>query len=241
MLTGSDCFSLTTPLTSSLWSLSAIAHCNGFATGLPDLPALGRDFWVGFFPLNEWQHSPAMLTRTEFILWRAAWEHSPCSMVWAKGAPCSQHTLTLLSWAPTNKAAHTHGCSGDQDTGAKPANKPIPQQTHQEKWLIYPLLFCASSCGKSNREQPEVSAMHLQFHISIIIWLPCATTLILMKTRADQMETRRLKQHKDVKSQVLFSILREANKHTYLLTDISVVFPGWKKCSLDIISTRNWA
>lgn len=108
---------------------------------------------------------------------------------------------------PTNKAAHTHtGMLRGPVHWSKPSKQTKPRTKHTpEKWLIYPLLFRASSCGKFNQEQPEVSATHSQFHISTTIWLSSATTLLsyLNASTWRSAGDSRLKQHK--KSQVLFN------------------------------------
>jgi len=74
--------------------------------------------------------------------------------------------------------------------------------------MLYPLLFCASSHGKFNiQEWSEVSAMHLQFHTSTTVDTPVPphSYLNTAQTLADQTLDRWLRQHKAVKSRVLFN------------------------------------
>lgn len=169
-------------LTASPWPvLSEVsfvtAHCNGFATGLTDLSALGRGLGLFFLPFNEWQRC---WPGCEFILWRAAWEHGPCSVVraeWSSLLPAQPEAallcpkLSLLSKG-THTGLHTHRDAQGLEQSQQ-AN-----QTHNKTHptLIHPSLFSANSWRKFNQEQPEVSAMHSQLHISTIIWLSCVTT-----------------------------------------------------------------
>lgn len=137
--------------------VSVTAHCHGFAIGFPDL-LWGGVF--GLFFLMKGSIPQRCWPGCEFILWRAAWEHSPCSMVWAEWSSllpahpepallCTQ--LSLLSKG-THKQSCTHpgmlrgpGHWNKASKQTKPTTKHTP-----DKWLTHPSLHSSVQAHGEN-------------------------------------------------------------------------------------------
>lgn len=151
----------------------------------------------------------------EFILWRAAWEHSPCSVVWAEWSSLlpahPEPALLRIQLSPSSKGTpqtklhtHTQGCSGDQYTGANLASKPNPEQNTPQKsdWFI---LYSSVQAHVENLIKNSLKCQqrthNSTFLPSFDSSVPPHSYLNASTWRSDG--DSRLKQHK--KSQVLFN------------------------------------
>lgn len=161
------------------------------------------------------------------------------------GAPCSQHSLKLLSCAPSSAScprAPTQGCThtGMLRDWSKASKQTKPTTKHTPLWFIL------HSSLQTHGENLIKNSLKCQQCTHNYTFLPSFDSPVSPHTDLNASPCRwdgdrQLKPQKEMKSQVLFNRAlwgRQTNT-LYLLTDISVVFPGWQKCCLDIISTRN--